>query len=75
MSDPNTEPVPGPLRVDLQDVRHVEISYSRAKPLKAKLAVEYIGGVVGVFEVDRFLVERLLEYLEQIGDEETAQDR
>ena len=75
MSCPNAEDVPGPLRVDLQDVRHTEISYSRARPLKAELAVEYSGGGVRVFEVDRFLIERLLGQLEQMGGEETAQDR
>jgi hypothetical protein len=75
MSGPTAGDVPDPLRVDLQHVRHVEISYSRARPLKAELAVEYIGGGVRVFEVDRFLIERLLEYLERMGDEETAQDR
>ena len=65
MSGPSAEGVPGPLRVDLQDVRHVEIRYSRARPNKAELAVEYLGGGVRVFEVDRFLIERLLEHLKR----------
>jgi hypothetical protein len=65
MSGPSAEGVPGPLRVDLQDVRHVEIRYSRANPNKAELAVEYFGGEVRVFEVDRSLIEHLLEYLER----------
>jgi hypothetical protein len=56
--------VPGPFRVDLQDVRRLEIRYSRARPDKADLAVEYIGGQVRVFVVDRSLIERLLEQLE-----------
>ena len=51
-------------RVDLEDVRSLEISYSRARPDKADLAVEYVGGRVRVFVVDRFLIERLLESLE-----------
>lgn len=55
----------GPLRVDLQDVRHVEVSYSQAKPNKAELAIEYLGGRIRVFEVDRFLIESLLERLER----------
>ncbi len=71
MSDPNAEKVPGPLRVDLQDVRHIEIRYSRARPLKAELAVEYHGGSTRVFVVDRFLIERLLEHLE-LDDGEKA---
>jgi hypothetical protein len=51
-------------RVDLDDVRSLEISYSRARPDKAHLAVEYVGGRVRVFVVDRYLIERLLEVLE-----------
>ena len=65
MSGPSAEGVPGPLRVDLQDVRHVEVSYSQAKPNKAELAIEYLGGRLRVFEVDRFLIESLLERLER----------
>ena len=56
--------VPRPFRVDLQDVRNLEISYSLARPDKADLAVEYVGGQVKVFVVDRFLIERLLEQVE-----------
>ena len=51
-------------RVDLEDVRSLEISYSRARPDKADLAVEYVGGRVRVFVVDRYLIERLLRALE-----------
>ena len=65
MSEPRMpDDVPSPLRVDLQDVRRLEISYSRARPDKADLAVEYVGGRVKVFVVDRFLIERVLEQLE-----------
>jgi hypothetical protein len=56
--------LPAPFRVDLEDVRSLEISYSRARPDKADLAVEYVGGRVRVFVVDKFLIERLLESLE-----------
>ena len=65
MSEPRMpDDVPSPLRVDLQDVRRLKISYSRARPDKADLAVEYVGGRVKVFVVDRFLIERVLEQLE-----------
>jgi hypothetical protein len=57
--------VTGPFRVDLQNVRRLDIHYSRARPDKAKLVVEYVGGRIKVFEVDRFLIERLLEHLEE----------
>jgi hypothetical protein len=56
--------LPAPFRVDLEDVRSLEISYSRTRPDKADLAVEYVGGRVRVFVVDKFLIERLLESLE-----------
>ena len=56
--------VPGPFQVDLQDVRRLEIRYSRASPDKVDLAVEYVGGRIKVFEVDRSLIERLLGQLE-----------
>ena len=56
--------VPGPFQVDLQDVRRLEIRYSRASPDKVDLAVEYVGGRVRVFVVDRSLIERLLGQLE-----------
>jgi hypothetical protein len=57
--------VPDPFHVDLQDVRRLEIRYSRARPEKVDLAVEYVGGRVRVFVVDRVLIERLLEQLDE----------
>jgi hypothetical protein len=58
---------PEVLHVDLDDIRHLEMRYSRARPDKIELAVEYVGGRIRVYEVDRFLIERLLEQL-QYGD-------
>ena len=56
-------------RGDLDDVRKLEMSYSQASPDKIYLSVEYVGGRIKVFgtkvlEVDRYLIERLLEELE-----------
>ena len=51
-------------QVDLDDVRKLEMRYSRARPDKMILSVEYVGGRIKVFEVDRYLIERLLEQLE-----------
>jgi hypothetical protein len=51
-------------RVNLDDVRKLELSYSRTHPDKIELSVEYVGGRIKVFEVDRYLLERLLEHLE-----------
>jgi hypothetical protein len=55
---------PEALHVDLDDIRHLEIRYSRARPDKIELAVEYVGSRIRVYEVDRFLIERLLEQLQ-----------
>jgi hypothetical protein len=55
---------PEVLHVDLDDIRHLEMRYSRARPDKIELAVEYVGGRIRVYEVDRYLIERLLEQLQ-----------
>ena len=55
---------PEELHVDLDDIRHLEMRYSRARPDRVELAVEYVGGRIRVYEVDRFLIERLLEQLQ-----------
>jgi hypothetical protein len=55
---------PEAMHVDLDDIRHLEMRYSRARPDKIELAVEYVGGRIRVYEVDRFLIERLLEQLQ-----------
>jgi len=51
--------------VNLDDVRKLELRYSRTTPGEAELVVEYVGGRIKVFKVDRFLIERLLEHLEE----------
>jgi len=48
----------------LDDVRNIEITYSRLRPGAGTCFVEHAGGRIEVFEVDRFLLERLLEHLE-----------
>ena len=55
---------PEVLHVDLDDIRHLEMRYSRARLDKIELAVEYVGGRIRVYEVDRVLIERLLEQLQ-----------
>jgi hypothetical protein len=57
--------IPRERRVSLEDVRHLELRYSRARPQKMEICVEYVGGRIKVFEVDRGLVERLLVQLEE----------
>ena len=60
--------IPGELHVNLEDVSKLELRCSRAQPEKMNLYVEYVGGRIKVYEVDRYLiVERLLEHLEGQG--------
>jgi hypothetical protein len=67
---------PEELHVDLlDDVRKLQITYRRIRPGTGTCSIEHVGGRVKVFKVDRFLIERLLENLEQMGDEETARGR
>jgi len=47
--------------VNLDEVRRLELRYTRRTPGKADLFVDYVGGRIKVFEVDRFWIERLLE--------------
>jgi len=51
-------------RVSLENVRHLTLRYSRARPEEMEICVEYVGGRIKVFEVDRYLMECLLEQLE-----------
>ena len=52
-------------RVNMENVRHLTLRYSRARPEKMEVCVEYVGGRIRVFEVDRYFVERLLDQLEE----------
>ena len=53
------------LHVDLlDDVRKLQITYSRLRPGAGTCFVEYVGGRIRIYEVDRFLIEHLLEHLE-----------
>jgi len=54
MSDPRREHgLSRKQRLSLEDVRHLELRYSRARPEKMEICVEYVGGRIRVFEVDR----------------------
>ncbi len=58
------ENFPGLPQVNLEDVRKLEMRYSRAQQDKMDIYVEYVGGQIKVFRVDRYLIERLLKQLE-----------
>jgi hypothetical protein len=54
---------PEELHVELlDDVRKLQITYSRIRP--GTCFIELVGGRIRVYEVDRFLIEHLLEHLE-----------
>ena len=64
---------PEELHVDpLDDVRKLQITYSSIRPGTGTCFIEHVGGRIRVYEVDRFLIDHLLEHLEQMGGEETA---
>jgi hypothetical protein len=48
----------------LDDVRKLQITYSRLRPGAGSCFVEHVGGRIRVYEVDRFLIEQMLEHLE-----------
>jgi hypothetical protein len=48
----------------LDDVRRLQITYSRIRPGAGTCFVEHAGGRIEVYEVDRFLIASLLEHLE-----------
>jgi len=45
---------------DLDDVRKLELTYRNAERDRVNLFVEYVGGRIEIFEVDRYLIEGLL---------------
>jgi hypothetical protein len=56
---------PEELHVELlDDVRKLQITYSRISPGTGTCFIELVGGRIRVYEVDRFLIEHLLEHLE-----------
>ena len=52
------------LHVNLDEIRKLELRYNRAQSDKMALTVEYVGGRIKVYEVDKYFIERLLEQLE-----------
>jgi hypothetical protein len=64
MSGPRMDDFPYEPRLGLENIRKVEITYNRHYPGEGSCIVEYVGGRIELFEVDRFLIERLLERLE-----------
>ena len=50
-------------RVSLESARHLVLRYSRARLEKMGICVEYAGGRIKVFEVERYFVERVLDQL------------
>jgi hypothetical protein len=51
----------------LNDIRKLELKYSRRPLGKAKLVIEYVVGRLKVFEVDRFLIQRRYTYASRVS--------
>ena len=65
IGQPMDSDFPEQLHVDiLDDVRKLQITYTRLRPGEGTCFVEYAGGRIRVYKVDRFLIEHLLEHLE-----------
>ena len=64
MNGPHMDNLPYEPRLGLENVRKLEITYNRAHPGEGSCVVEYLGGRIELLEVDRYLIERLLEHLE-----------
>jgi len=47
----------------LDDVRNLQITYSRLRPGAGTCFVEHVGSRIEVYEVDRFLIEQMIEHL------------
>ena len=64
MNGPRMDDLPYEPRLGLENVRKLEITYKRAHPGEGYCVVEYVAGRIELLEVDRYLIERLLEHLE-----------
>lgn len=63
MSGLSVDDLPYEARSGLENVRKLEIIYKHRHPGEGTCVVEYVGGQVELFEVNRFLLEQLLEHL------------
>ena len=68
MSGLRMDDLPYEPRSGMQNVRRLEITYNRAHPGEGYCVVEYVGGRIELFEVDRFLIEQLLEHLKKLRE-------
>jgi hypothetical protein len=48
----------------LENVRKLGITYNHRHPGEGVCVVEYVGGRIELSEMDRYLIEQLLEHLE-----------
>ena len=63
MSGLRMDDLPYEPRSGMENVRKLEITYNRRQPGEGSCVVEYVGGRIELFEVDRFLLEQMLEQL------------
>ena len=64
MNGPRVDDLPYESLLSLENVRKLEITYNRRHPREGVCVVEYVGGRIELSEMDRYLIEQLLEHLE-----------
>ena len=64
MNGPRMDDFPYESLLGLENVRKLEITYNPRHPGEGVCVVEYVGGGIELFEMDRYLIEQLLEHLE-----------
>ena len=64
MNGPRMDDLPYESLQGLENVRKLEITYNPRHPGEGVCVVEYVGGRIELSEMDRYLIEQLLEHLE-----------
>ena len=64
MNGPRMDDLPYESLLSLENVRKLEITYNRRHPWEGVCVVEYVGGRIELSEMDRYLIEQLLEHLQ-----------
>jgi hypothetical protein len=64
VNGPRMDDFPYESLLGLENVRKLEITYNRRHPGEGVCVVEYVGGRIELSEMDRYLIEQLLEHLE-----------
>jgi len=64
VNGPRMDDLPYESILGLENVRKLEITYNRRHPWAGVCVVEYVGGRIELSEMDRYLIEQILEHLQ-----------